>query len=328
MSLSLREKEILYRQLAELLGAGVRLPAAVERLATTARGEAQRFLRKFARRLESGDSVADAMQRMRAELSELERALLGALERTGGMDRGLRQLSEYFGAMAQARQAVLTQSAYPVLLLHLAVLLPNIYLIFTSGLLAYLQKTLGLLGLMYLVLIVCLLAIPLIRDMGRVNSLIDRILCALPLVGGVRRNFALMRFFSTYDMLLEAGVNVMDSMNSAGRASQSAVLQRAASRAQEGLREGRSAGLLLAEHGGFPDEATRTMIVAEETGQLDKELSRLTAEYNARGMRSLNLAAEWFPRLLYLGAAAYVGWTVVMVYKGYLGKIMSLTDSL
>ena len=76
--------------------------------------------------------------------------------------------------------------------------------------------------------------------MGRTDPAIDWLLGRVPLVGKLRRNLALSRFCATYEMQLQAGINVYDSLRAAADASQSArieafIAQRAAARARRGF---------------------------------------------------------------------------------------------
>ncbi len=328
MALSLREKQSFYDHLAQLLRAGIPFPSAVEKLATTSHGSLRSVLKRLRAALDRGDTVADAFSRLR-EVGDMERTTVAALARTGRMDRGLQQLSEYFGALDQARREVIKRSTYPLFILHFGVLILNAPLLFSGGgLPAYLRATGSVLFFVYGAAIIVALLVPLLRDAGAVNSTMDRLLRTLPVIGGIRRAFALSRFCGTYDMQLEAGVNVIDSLEAAGRASRSALIQRAARRAVSSVRDGSQVGPLLAQSRAFPEEMIRSFLVAEETGQLDRELPRMTTEYLKEGLGKLSALSEWGPRLMYVGILMYLGWNVVMGYKGYLDTVTRQIDSL
>src|SRR5438445_13776442 len=100
------------------------------------------------------------------------------------------------------------------------------------------------------------------------STTIDQILLAIPFFGKMRQAFALARFCATYDMQLEAGVNVIDSLSIAARASCSAVIADAAQRSVPEIRTGSQLGSLLARSRAFPDELIQAWRVAEETGGL------------------------------------------------------------
>ena len=127
------------------------------------------------------------------------------------------------------------------------------------------------------------------------------------MLGKMRRFFALARFCATYDMQLEAGVNVMDSLTAAGNASGSAMISKAVAETVPEVRHGTQVGALLARGRAFPESFQRTFMVAEESGELDRALPRLTAEYQAEALHALDALAEWLPRLVYMGILAVCG---------------------
>ena len=69
------------------------------------------------------------------------------------------------------------------------------------------------------------------------------------------------------------------------------------------------------------------MIASEATGELDAELKRLAAEYQAEGLARIETLAEWLPRLFYIAILVFIGYGIVTWYQSYLHQAMSLMDS-
>lgn len=326
MPLSLREKESFYRSLGQLLRNGSTFPKALESLTRTM-GGARRRLVTALQRAADGNSVSEAFAAQRAQVSELELATLGAVERAGKLEHGCTQLAEHFRALAVAREAVLRKSAYPLFVLHLAILvfaLPAALQARSVDL--YVRQTLTALGAVYAVAILLFLLVPALRDFGASSSLVDRLLRALPLFGKVRRAFAVARFCRTYQMQLDAGVNVMDALEASGRASRSGLIRASVRRTVREVRNGQAPGALLAASGAFPPEVGNAIAHGEETGALDEELQRMAGEHQQEGLARLETLAEWLPRLLMLGITIYVGYGVVRFYMGYLQQAMEIMD--
>ena len=129
-------------------------------------------------------------------------------------------------------------------------------------------------------------------------------------------------------MQLDAGVNVMDSLEASGRASRSGRIRRAVRRAVPEVRGGSPAGPLLAESGAFPEEVGHSICTGEETGSLDAELQRLAGEYQQEGLTRLDTLAEWLPRMVMLGIFAYVGYGIVRFYMGYFKQVQDIMDQI
>ncbi len=328
MRLSLREKAGFYQHAAQLLRSGTSLPQALERLSSTAGGSLRGFLRQLSRSLADGDTFSEALARTGAA-SEMEKSALAALERTGRIEEGLQQLAQYFEALHQARGQIIRGAAYPVFILHLGILLLNLPMLFTPpGAAGYLRSTGTLLLYFYGAAAVIGIAITLLRDAGSKDASIDWILRSIPLIGKIRRAFALSRFCSAYDMQLNAGVNVMDSLQAAARASRSGMIHSAVEYALPHVRSGERVAPLLAKHRAFPRDMKQSLIVAEDTGSMDQELPRLAAEYQREGFIRLGTFSEWVPRAIYLGVVGFLAWNIISGYQRYIQGVMSHFDSL
>ncbi len=215
--------------------------------------------------------------------------------------------------------------AYPLFLLCFGVLTLKAPLLFTDGVPAYLRATGLVLGIFAAAVLVTSVLVPLLGDAGTFMPMVDDLLRHLPFLGKIRRAFAISRFCATYNMQLEAGVNVMDSLAEASRASRSGLIHAAVARALPEVRRGAQAGEQLARSSAaFPKETLSAIIVAEETGRLDQTLLRLAEEYRAEGFRRIDIAAEWIPRLIYVSILLYLGWKIIEGYRNYLSQLDSI----
>jgi type IV pilus assembly protein PilC len=324
VALSLRQKQSFYEHLAQLLRAGIAFPGAVDKLSLSSRGSQKRVLTDLKNLLGSGKTVSEAFGALRPAVSEMECTALSALERSGRMDRGFQHLADYFGAMDNARRETLRRVAYPLVVLHLAVFVSRLPVLFQDNAMVYLRQTGFVLFCLYGAFAILMLLIPLLRDAGAKNGTLDWFLIRIPFVGKIRRSYALARFCATYDMQLEAGVNVMDSLDAAGRASRSGLISAAVGKAVPELRQGVQVGPLLAQSNAFPESFIRTVLVAEDTGELDRALARLTTQYQADGLRALANFADWIPRFVYFAVAIYAGWNIVSFYWLYIQEVSQI----
>jgi len=328
MSLSLREKESFYRSLGQLLRNGSPFPKALESLTRSLRGGRRSFVKRLARQAE-GRSVAETFASQRSDVGEMELGTLTAVERTGKLEHGCTQLAEHFRSLAVARESMLRKSAYPIFVLHLAVLvfaLPRA--LAGGGLEGYLRETLGIFAVVYGAGLLVALLFPLLRDLGATSALLDGLLRAVPLFGKVRRAFAVARFCGIYQMQLDAGVNVMEALAAAGRSSRSGLIRSAARRAVQEVRGGGPAGPPLAQGGALPEDAGHAICMGEETGALDAELQRLAGEYQKEGLTRLDTLTEWLPRMVMMGIFIYVGYGIIRFYAGYLQQVQKLLDQM
>lgn len=325
MSLRFREKQSLYHNLGQLLRSGVTFPAALQSLAKSSRGNLRSLLTRMNRAIEKGSTVAEAFAEQRPVVSDMEAGIVAAVERAGRLDRGLTQLATYFGALAVARSSAWKKAAYPIFVLHFGILALGMKTLVTEGAGPFFREVGSVLVLVYGVAFILALATPLLGDSGARSMVIDALLRLIPLIGGIRRNFSISRFCSTYEMQLGAGVNVMDSLEAAGRASRSALIAGAVARALPEVARGSQVAPLLARSGAFPEGMIRDFTTGEETGRLDEELDRLAEEHRKAALATLDTLAEWVPRLIYLGVVGYLGYRIVAWYAGYFRQIEDIS---
>ena len=328
MSLRFREKQSLYHSLAQLLRSGVTFPAALEKLAPSSRGPLRLLLGQMNRAIGQGSTVSEAFAAQRPTISEMEAGIVAAVERAGRLDRGLTQLATYFGALEAARSSAWKKAAYPIFVLHFGILALGVKTLVTDGVGPFVREVGMLLLLVYGIALVVALAVPLLADTAATSPAVDRLLRCLPLIGSLRKNFAVSRFCSTYEMQLGAGVNVIDSLRAAGRASRSGLIAATVARALPEVVKGGQVGALLSRGPAFPEGMLRDLTVAEQTGRLDEELDRLAEEHRRAALATLEVLAEWVPRLIYLGVLAYLGFRIVSFYAGYYKTIEDLTKDL
>jgi type II secretory pathway component PulF len=324
VSLSLRQKQSLYYSLGQLVRSGVPVPSALESLSRSTSGGMRNLVRRLKENIGKGETVGESFARLRPAVGEMEVGVISAVERAGRLDQGLAQLSEYFGALDRARMSIRKKSAYPLFILHFGVVvLPLSTLFFGGGLKAYLRETLGFFALFYGIALVIVLLLPLLRDAGASSAALDRVLRLFPMFGSIREALATSRFCATYEMQLNAGINVLDALKAAQLASRSGLIRAAVAVAIPEVRSGAQVGPLLAASGAFPAPMIEAFCVGEQTGALDRELQRMADEYQTIGLSRLEALAEWLPRFFYILILCYMGFRIIMWYKHYLEFALS-----
>ncbi len=326
MSLTLRQKQSLYHGLGQLVRSGITFPTALDKLVLTTRGDARRLVEAARKSLKAGHTVGEAFAAQPSIVTPLEIAVISAVEKSGQLERGFSELSQYFGALNQARQSILKRCAYPIFLLHFGILILNTPTIFLQDASHYVRQVGTAFFFVYGVALIIGLATPLLRDFGAANAGLDRLLNFFPILGTIRRSFALSRFCTVYGLQLDAGINVIDSVLMAGRSSRSGLVRSAVNSAVPEIRGGSQVGPLLAASGAFPSDLTQALIVGEETGSLDDELRRMSAEFREKALSGLETFADWLPKLIYIGVVLFMGWKILGMGQAYYGQLRGLME--
>jgi type II secretory pathway component PulF len=327
VSLSLRKKQDLYHNLGQLVRNGVPFPTALDKLVHATRGETRRLIEAARQSLAQGHTVGESFAAQPEIVTPLEAAVISAVEKSGQLERGLHELSVYFGALNKARGTIIRHSAYPVFVLHVCILIAGVpkQVIQNGSVGGYCRDVGTTLLFVYATAFVVGVGAILLRKIAAENSILDRLLITIPVLGTIRRSFALSRFCTVYGIQLDAGINVIDSVLSGARSSLSGLVRSAVDWAVPRIRSGEQVGPLLAASDAFPTDLTQALIVGEETGSLDDELRRLAEEFRDKAITTLEIFAEWLPKMLYVGVLIYGGWQCINLFQMiYIAPLKSL----
>jgi type II secretory pathway component PulF len=323
-----REKASLFHALGQLVRTGTPFPKAIGKLALLSRGPARASLARIQAALDRGASVGDSLLAGAPLVSALEACVFSASDRAGRLDHGLDQASQYHAAIAEARSRTRARLAYPAFVLHFALLvLPLPTLFAENGGLGPFLKAVGLaVGALWLSIFTVAALVRILLAAAEKTAAADSLLRAIPLFGKLRRDFALGRFCSAYHMQLDAGVNVLASLEASGAASGSALLRDAVASAMPEVRSGGQVGPALEKTRAFPEPFIRAFTVGEHTGELDRELLRIGEEYRNSAIRGLETIAEWVPRLIYVAILLYIGWRIISFYTGRMKELQNVLE--
>jgi len=321
--LSIREKREFYAGLARLMRSGSALPNALDLLARDTPRRLGGFLRALNDRIKAGEPLGEALLAQRPRVTELEASIVTAASRGGKLDRGCDQLARYFEALDRAHREMSGRMAYPLVMLHLTIFILRIQLLVTAGVGAYLLATVKPLIFIYAAAAAIWLAWSALTKAARYQVSADILLAKIPVMGSIREKFALARFFATLDAQLEASVNIWEAFANAAKTSDSARMIAAARRAMPALRSGERLSEALAREKVIPAEFVRSFRVAEQTGELDVELTTLAQKSEELAVSALNRWSEWLPRLMYGAVLLYCGWQIVAWYQGSIAQVQN-----
>lgn len=307
---------------------GIPMPQAVESLLPEApRGGVRDALKRLQEYFRESETVPNAFGRLRPAIGEMEATLIASSSDSGRLDLALGYLSGYFGSLHEVRARLVQQLAWPVVQLHLGVFLLALPQLIVGGMdgFHYLLHCGRILGLVYALAVgAYLLGAGLLR-VARVNAGVDRALSLIPVIGKLRRNFALSRFCATYEIQLQAGINVVNSLGAAAKASQSARLIADVESALPDVLAGQQVALALADASSLPAAFRRVLRIGEETGSLDKDLRQWADYYQKASVSSLQTACGWLQRVIYLVIALYLGYSIIAAaQRDVFGPIDSL----
>jgi len=331
MALTEKQKETLHLELGKMIGAGLPFDRALASLLDQKnKPDVTRWLQSIRDGLQSRKTISEALKETESTLgtTPLETTMIAAGERSGHLDEAFANLSSYFGLIHRTKKKIRSALIYPMILLHLVILLPAIPKAIASneGMRpALIQAGIAILVLWAALVILWIAGSALVRMADR-NTTADALLNRIPFFGKTRRYLAMSRFAAVNRMQLLAGLLVSSGLRAAGQASGSGRILAAAERGATRVEEGRNLSQALDGETALELDFRRGLTTAEEVGGLDEEMNRWALVYEERATTAAGAAAEWVPRIFYFIVAALIAWQVISMMLGYFKTINDMLE--
>ena len=313
VALSHKKIASFYLQLAQQLDAGFTLAAALR----SSGGAPLAGTEAMARWIEAGGSLDHAMTKAEDWLPKSDRPFLSAAALSGRLPLTLRNLAARHTQISATQAGLALACAYPVVILHLALLIFPVMRMIDWG--KGLQwSTTGYLGTLAVTILPLWGAAWWIFVLARRESpVLGRVLDLMPGIRGYRKAQALAEFTFTLSNLLDAGVLIAQAWAVAGAAARSAALRQAGLAMHDTIMQGEPPGLHLADHACFPTDYVAFYRAGELSGQLDQNLKTLATQSADRAQTILKITAGVYAGGVFLLVAAMVLYFVFSFYSGY-----------
>lgn len=295
----------LFWSLADSLQSGLNAIQALEALAAGGPAWFSAALRRLRDELKRGTSLSEAMRREPRLFESWQCEIISVGELTGRLDEACRSIAEILEESRSFLISLLSGLAYPVVLLHLAPVILLAPKAFTEGVACYARAVLAALAALYLPAGAAVLAyFGWLKDKGLAPR--------LPILGSLAK----MRFCRYLSVMLKAGISLPKAMSMAAAAS---------GWPQPGTgTQGEALVSRLRRLGFFSPEELAQLDVAELSGRVDAELSRIGERSRLRWQAALKAAGVLIPLgagLLIMALAAY---RIIAFYLGYFDSLNAL----
>jgi type IV pilus assembly protein PilC len=297
--MKIEEVVIFTRQLATMVDSGIPLVQALDVLAEQMENADFREVISDVRdAIETGSSLSEGLSHHPRIFSTLFVNMVRAGESSGMLDDILERLANYLEKTSALQRKVKSSFIYPSLVITMAIVITSILIfkvvptfegIFTSlgGELPMLTRILinfshfAKRGAPFIIVGLFLLGIIFVKiihtEKGRMRF--DRAMLRLPVIGLMLRKVAIARFSRTLSTLVKSGVPILNSLEIVARTAGNKVIEGAVDEVRKNIREGENVAEPLARSGVFPPMVTRMIGVGEQTGELEKMLSKIADFY-------------------------------------------------
>ena len=154
----------------------------------------------------------------------------------------------------------------------------------------------------------------------------DRLLLAVPVVGGCLRDLALMRFCLALRLTTESGMSIGRAIRLSMEATANAAFVAASPEADGTVAEGDDLTLALQRTGRIPEDFLRIIEVAEASGTLTEVLRHQAEHYKEQAARRMTALTFLLSVLIWLSVIVFVVVVVIRFMLFYVGLLNDLAD--
>ena len=295
-----KEKAIFASKLAALVDAGVPIVRSLDLMATQQKLPMfKRALTKVSLDVNEGVGLAAALREWPKVFDQLSVAMVEAGEAGGVLDEALKRLAKLLEDTSKLQNQIKGALGYPVTVLAIAILVflgMTIFLIPTfaeifndlgAELPAFTQLLVDFSGLvrssasLYVIGII-LLAIWMLNRFYATSSgrrTIDGLMLKVPLFGNLILMSATAQFCRVFSSLTRAGVPILLAMEISSQTAGNSVIADAILTSRDLVKEGVLLSSALIRQKVMPDMALSMLAIGEETGEMDKMLSKVADFY-------------------------------------------------
>lgn len=322
------------RNLATLLESGVTVLKALSVAAKkSADPRFERVVGDVLTDVKRGKDVTAALAARGRAFPRLTLDLVKVAEQTGTLPETLRALADHYENLVRLRKNFLSQIAYPMFQLGLAVLIIGgvIWLLGVLGDGGGFDITgLGLVGSRGAVIwfggcaaVACGSASVywLAKRTLTGARLFDPLLLAVPVLGGALRKFAVARFSWAFALTQNAGMEIRGSLQSALNATGNGAFAGAYDETWARVSAGEELTDALWATDLFPADYLEIFEVAEASGSVPETLERIGPELEADARRAVAALAAALGWVVWAVVAGFIIWIIFSIALQYVGMI-------
>jgi type IV pilus assembly protein PilC len=321
-------------QLAAMLGGGLHLVRILTALAAESTHKVfSKILERVRDDITAGSTFADSLAQHPHVFNQLYISIVRAGEVSGSLPVVLDTLTTYLEKTDAIRRKVKGAIAYPTVILTVAILIvmfmiikivpifesvytkanaqlplpTRVLILISSTIRSYLLVV--ILGVLLLgVLVYALSQTP----VGR--RFFDTLKLRMPLFGSLIRKSIMSRTCRTLSVLLNAGIPLIEAMETVSKVSGNSVIESAMADATQRMRDGGTIAETLRETGHFPGMITQLVATGEESGTLPTMLARAATYYEQQVDQAVATLSSLIEPVMIVVMGAIAGAVIFALY--------------
>ncbi len=326
---------IFSRQLATMLTAGIPLVQAFEIVAAGHDVPAVRkLILNIKTDVEGGTTLADALAKHPLYFDDLFVNLVRAGEQAGALESLLDKIATYKEKTEELKKKIKKALTYPAAVLVVALVVTVILLIFVipqfedlfkgfgADLPAFTQMVINLSEFVQAKgWLMAMMAgggmwgfLEWKKRSRKLRHLLDRISLKLPIIGTILNKAAIARFARTLATMFNAGVPLVEALESVAGATGNIVYEVAVLQIREEVTTGQHLAISMENVNLFPNMVIQMIAVGEESGALDDMASKVADFYEAEVDNAVDSMSSLLEPMIMAILGVLVGGLVIAMY--------------
>lgn len=312
--MTLRQRIRFYQQLAVLVRAGVPIRASLVRLKERIAGNEVAVLSE---KVSAGERIGEAFAA--AGFSPFECHLVTAGERSARLDTVFQHLSEFWARELEMRQALPRPLYYPLVVLHLVVLMSALVELADISWPLVLVHFLGRMALLYVVGFIVYIVV----RVSWSSPVMQRIWLHAPFIGRSLKTAYAYRWITALKLEFSAGISLSRAVGDAWRASGCVGCDRLAEEGEQAMRERADLSTLVRRWKQLPRDWSDFIEMAEISGAFEAAFKQLEEEASQAWTLARQRMAEWLPKISYFVVLLIAAVLVAkLMYKAEIAPII------
>ncbi|HEX2948243.1 MAG TPA: type II secretion system F family protein [Armatimonadota bacterium] len=327
ISVSLKQRVQMYRQLYSLLNTGIPIGLCFNHLAENSPFHFKPFLRKIAEHIQAGGALSDVMREYHTIFSDWEVSVVLAAEKGGTLPEAARDICESLeiemDLRTRTRSATFEMKITGIVFLLVLLVVTSVH----PGQVSQVMGNIGVAVIKFAALltgVIIALAGWRMFVLTRVGATFVSIVAPrIPLFGPILRSMARIRFLRVLSTLWHAGVSPYESLEVAAKTTGDRRLMYQISDFSHEFGHGGTLSSIIALTTYLPSETVYMVKTGEESGDVSGSLKK-AAEYHTIELEAMvkTLPSKVMVLVTLLMGSA-VGWFVISFYAKYFGALLS-----
>ncbi|NIM52549.1 MAG: type II secretion system F family protein [Gemmatimonadales bacterium] len=329
-----RDVVVFTRQFATMINSGLPLVQALDILAQQTENKALADVtRQVVYDVESGNTLADALDKHKNAFSQLYVNMVAAGEAGGILDTILLRLATFLEKNDAIVRKVKGAMIYPAVIFSVAGIAVVVLLIFVIPTFESMFASVNLQLPLPTRVVIALSEILqgywwaiiggavggffIVRQYYATDGgklVIDRALLKMPVLGDLLRKSAVSRFTRTLGTLLSSGVSILEGLEITARTAGNRVIHDAVMRSRGSIAGGETIAQPLEKSGVFPPMVTSMIAVGEATGGLDEMLAKIADFYDDEVDTAVSALLSLMEPVMIVVLGVVVGGMIVAMY--------------